>query len=180
MLNNKRGYSLVELTVVVLIMAILAAVALPYYRAAVERGRIITNMNLLKALSDAVIQYYPQNNAFPTKLSQLHVGVSKQDWTYGQMGATKKDDICSIVLYTSSTDAANGNARISLFCKEKGFTTSIDYTIDFYFKINSSGLAPGAQVFTVTSSDSGRISLFNRTASSAGWKKTADNVYSIN
>ncbi|MDR1123643.1 MAG: prepilin-type N-terminal cleavage/methylation domain-containing protein [Elusimicrobiota bacterium] len=178
MLKNKKGFNLVELTVTTLIMAILAAIALPYYRSAVERSKIVTNLSVLKALQDAVVQYYPQDNEFPTRLSQLHVGVPRSNdsgndggWVYSglQVRKEKRGEVYTIVLDTVQR-------RISLECFQAG---SSDYRIDFHFVINASGLAPAAKTFTVTSGNPGRIRALNRAAASAGWRNTAPNVYSL-
>ncbi len=46
-IKNKRGYTLLELLVVVLIIGILAAMAYPYYSRAIERSRIMDMLVLL-------------------------------------------------------------------------------------------------------------------------------------
>ncbi|WP_428897747.1 prepilin-type N-terminal cleavage/methylation domain-containing protein [Parelusimicrobium proximum] len=71
----KKGFTLIELLVVVLIIAILAAVALPQYTKAVEKSRATEAFVLGKSLSDAVERYYLANDVYPTNLDQLDVTV---------------------------------------------------------------------------------------------------------
>jgi prepilin-type N-terminal cleavage/methylation domain-containing protein len=175
MLKNKKGFSLVELTVVVLIMAILAAIALPQYRSTVERTRIITHIGTLKALQDAVIQYYPQNNEFPKRLRQLHVGVPEKDWNYSGLQVLKRDNSGYIQLHDTD-NAGSGKERITFYSNHSG---KEDWKIDFDFVINSTGLAPAGKFFEITSGDTGRINTLTRTVESMGWVKTG-NRYAIN
>lgn len=54
-IRNKKGFTLMELLVVVLIIGILAGVALPKYTDAVEKAKLAEGKSLLKAMSDAQI-----------------------------------------------------------------------------------------------------------------------------
>ena len=51
--NARRGFTLIELLVVVIIIAILAAIALPQYQKAVEKSRITEAVTVLRSLQKA-------------------------------------------------------------------------------------------------------------------------------
>lgn len=72
-----KGFTLVELLVVVLIIAILAAVALPQYTTAVERSRATEALTLMAAIAESAQRYRFHQNAWPTSWAQLDVDIPK-------------------------------------------------------------------------------------------------------
>ena len=70
----KRAFTLVELLVVVLIIGILAAIALPQYEAAVLKSRLATTMSGVKSLAQAAEVYYLANGEYtPDDVNDLDI-----------------------------------------------------------------------------------------------------------
>ena len=74
--KNKKGFTLIELLVVVLIIGILAAVALPQYKASVGRAKFAKLKINAKAVNEAAQRYFLVRGEYPSKLSDLDVDIS--------------------------------------------------------------------------------------------------------
>ena len=76
---NKKGFTLLELLVVVLIIGILAAVALPQYRRVALRARLHTGIPLIESLYEAEQSYYIINEAYASDVDMLDVAIPHND-----------------------------------------------------------------------------------------------------
>ena len=61
---NKKGFTLIEILVVVLIIGILASIALPQYRRAVTKAKVASVLPLLRAWSQALMVYKLENDSY--------------------------------------------------------------------------------------------------------------------
>ena len=69
-IRSKKGFTLIELLVVVLIIGILAAVALPQYRKAVQKSRM-SQIDVLMNTADKSIASYLLSNGTPSETVML-------------------------------------------------------------------------------------------------------------
>lgn len=72
---KQRGFTLIEVLVVVVIIGVLVSMALPMYTRTIERSRAAEAMTIVKTINDAVYVYYSDKEKCPTSFSQLVVSL---------------------------------------------------------------------------------------------------------
>lgn len=66
-----RGFSLIELMVVMAIIAVLVSIALPRYQGSVENAKLVALKGNLHVLRDAIDRYHDDKARFPASLQAL-------------------------------------------------------------------------------------------------------------
>ena len=90
----KKGFTLRELLVVVLIIGILAAVALPQYEKAVEKSRIAEAVTLVSAIAKAEQVYFLANGEYAGNIDELDFDFPGEKVTYYGNSVKTKNFIC--------------------------------------------------------------------------------------
>ncbi len=87
---RKKGFTLLEMLVTVLIVGVLAAVAVPEYKTAVLNSRLSSVMTNVKTIADSLEVYYLSMNEYPDNdLSNLDVGIGGCTVSDGVYNCTK-------------------------------------------------------------------------------------------
>ena len=100
--KNAKGFTLIELMIVVAIIGILAAIAMPQYNKYIARTQVAEAFTLLGPVKQALTLYYQESGEFPqhTTLAERHdaLGIPRRnDW------GSNSDYIWRLVVYTSGT-----------------------------------------------------------------------------
>lgn len=77
-LNNK-GFGLVELLIIVIIVISLSAVSFNYYKLSLEKSKVADAMIILRQIADANIVYYQENRSYTDDITELLVKVDGEE-----------------------------------------------------------------------------------------------------
>ena len=110
----QKGFTLIELMIVVAIIGILAAIAIPAYQDYTIRSQVTEGLNLASAIKASVAEFYAQNGTWPTAM-----GPSNQAGTLGMDTVPSGKYVSQIALAAgtiqitySSTAPFQANANI--------------------------------------------------------------------
>jgi type IV pilus assembly protein PilE len=135
MVRQQRGFTLIEIMIVVAIIAILAAVAIPNYRDYVTRGRVVEATAGLADARTKMEQYFQDNRTYPTGCVIAPAAPSATDV---QLQALQNFTLgCAFAGGNTYTVTATGtNAMV-------GFTYTIDQSNTRTSAFASSGASAG-------------------------------------
>ena len=70
----QKGFTLIELVIVVAIIGILAAIAIPAYQDYTIRAQVTEGLNLASSIKAGVAEYYSDHGSWPTALTGAAAG----------------------------------------------------------------------------------------------------------
>jgi type IV pilus assembly protein PilA len=132
MKNVQKGFTLIELMIVVAIIGILAAIAIPAYQDYTIRSQVTEGLNLASDLKAGVGEVYAQTGTF-TGIGLAQVGISGAATTKSGKYVSQIDVVDGLITITygvQSNDkingetlalepAANGNGDVVWICGTK-------------------------------------------------------------
>jgi type IV pilus assembly protein PilA len=111
--RKQRGFTLIELMIVVAIIGILAAIAIPSYQSYIIRGQVAEGLNLSSAAQASVAEFIMENGVWPADNDEagLPVGTSiRGDYTEQ---VTVEDNVI-VILYGFNANADIAGDTITL------------------------------------------------------------------
>ena len=116
--RSKQGFTLIELMIVVAIIGILAAIAVPAYQDYIARSQMVEALNLLSGVKTPVGDYYSNFGSWPIG-SDFSVSVPQQSGKYvASMSAAVVSD------YEVTVTMKNADVSPDLIGKDLQLTTS--------------------------------------------------------
>jgi type IV pilus assembly protein PilA len=112
--NIQKGFTLIELMIVIAIIGILAAIAIPAYQNYTIRSQVTEGLSLADGWKTSISEYYAQNGSFPTSSSTtggvgtVAVSGASQGKYVGSIAVSTGGEI--VIVYTGS----QANAKLSV------------------------------------------------------------------
>lgn len=104
-MRNEKGFTLIEVMIVVVIVAILATVAIPSYQDSVRKTRRADAKEALTRIAALQERYFFTNNSYGT-LTQLGVGSASQEGYYTIAMVTPAQSLSSSPIWCGPSEAA--------------------------------------------------------------------------
>jgi type IV pilus assembly protein PilE len=131
--HNHKGFTLVEILIVIIIVGVLAGLAVPAYQTTVERSRRTEAIQMLSGARGAQMRFFMQNNNYASLHSALDFDVTNtaadppgnvRHWTYtnpvvGGAGGTS----ATFTITARRNTVAGGNTADTVVINQAGAIT---------------------------------------------------------
>lgn len=120
---SRTGFTLVELAVISVLISIMAAFALPRFRAAIERSKAAEAFNYLTCVQAAQERYHPRQGTYADDFSDLDIKLATpQYFKIGSIGAGNSGSLeDSWTLSLTRFGASAGYGEYTVTFNEEGF-----------------------------------------------------------
>ncbi len=119
----KAGFTLVELAVVIVIIGVLAAFAVPRFRASVERSKAAEAFNYLSSIQAAMERYHARQGTYASDTNDLDIQFTTPKYfTVGDVDGEDLETSWSLTL--TRTGNAAGYGAYTVIFTEEGFDST--------------------------------------------------------
>ena len=122
-MKNRKGFTLVELAVVVVIIGVLAAFAVPRFMSSVERSKAAEAFNYLAAVQSAQERYHARQGTYADDLAVLDIKLSSPKYfSVGTPAAGSTGDMeDSWTMTLTRMGASAGYGEYTVTFNEEGY-----------------------------------------------------------
>ena len=117
MKNNRKGFTLVELAVVVVIIGVLAAFAVPRFLASVERSKAAEAFNFLASVQAAQERFHARQGTYGDEMTDLDIKLTVPKYfSVGTIAAGSTGDLedsWSLTLTRAGASAGYGEYTVT-------------------------------------------------------------------
>lgn len=143
--KDQKGFTLVELAIVIVIIGVLASFGVPRFRDAVERSKAGESMNYLSAVRASMERFHAREATYAADLTDLDISIpAPKYFAVGTIAAGTTGDLeDSWTLTLTRTGASAGYGAYTVTFTEQGYDP-VNSTIDALPQINPIGTQGGA------------------------------------
>ena len=123
----QKGFTLIELMIVVAIIGILASIALPAYQDYTKRAHVTEALSLASGAKTAVAEYYSTNAAWPT--SNASAGLAAANTIKGTAVDSVTVGAAGVITAVVNAKVETGSKALKLKPTDAGGAISWDCTI---------------------------------------------------
>jgi prepilin-type N-terminal cleavage/methylation domain-containing protein len=140
--KGQKGFTLVELAIVIVIIGVLASFGVPRFRDAVERSKAGEAMNYLSAVRSAQERYHAREGTYADDLTTLDVSIpTPKYFSVGTVAAGGSGDLEDTWTLTLTREGASaGYGAYTVVFTEQGYDAT-NSTINDLPQINPIGSA---------------------------------------
>jgi prepilin-type N-terminal cleavage/methylation domain-containing protein len=106
-IRNSKGFTLVELAVVIVIIGVLAAFGVPRFKVAVEKSKAAEAFAYLSAVRDAEERYFSQQSTYASDVAKLDISQTAPSY-FTAPSITASDSTWSGTLTRTGSSAGYG------------------------------------------------------------------------
>jgi len=138
--SKQRGFTLVELAIVIVIIGVLASFGVPRFRDAVERSKAGESMNYLSAVRAAQERFHAREGTYADAMGDLDISIpSPKYFSVGDIAAGSTDDLEDSWQLTLTREGASaGYGPYTVTFTEQGYDPA-NSTINDLPQINPIG-----------------------------------------
>jgi prepilin-type N-terminal cleavage/methylation domain-containing protein len=135
---RRRGFTLVELAVVIVIIGVLAAFGVPQFLKSVERSKAAEAFNYLSAIRSAQERYLAKEGVYASETYKQHLDITQGQPKYFDVGSIQMSasnfgtPSWSLTLSRKSTSSSYGTYTVQFtqdgFNSDSAQSTIMDYT----------------------------------------------------
>ena len=105
--KTQQGFTLIELMIVVAIIGILAAVAIPAYQDYTQRAQISESFTMVAGMKTGIAEFAQANGAYPTADELTARGLAAATGNYSGAAATAATGVVTVTMGAAGTVGAD-------------------------------------------------------------------------